>query len=64
MYEARGRFEWEQTSAILVAIMGIMHDPKKGKLPSPNELNPFINKKEFSKTKASVSILKDIFVKD
>lgn len=65
MYEAHGRFVWEQTASLIFTIMNIMHDPKKGKLPSINELNPFSHSdRAVQNYKAPISILKDIFVKD
>ena len=65
MYEARGRFEWNQTSHLIAAVFGIMHDPKKGKAPSPDDFNPYSRKAERKKqvTQVPVSFLKEVFVK-
>jgi len=62
MVEARGLFEWGQTSALLATVINIMRDPKKGKPVTPEMFNPFISKPKVI-PKVPVSVLKDIFVK-
>lgn len=41
MVEGRGRFEWNQTSALMALAVNLMRDPKRGKAVSPNDFNPF-----------------------
>ncbi len=65
MYEARGRFEWNQTSHLIAAVLGIVHDPKKGKAPVPDDFNPYSQKakKKNQVAQVPVSFLKEVFVK-
>jgi hypothetical protein len=64
MSDGRGKFEWQQTSSMLAVIAGIMHDPKKGKAPSPDDFNPYAQRqKRTVKHKAPLSVLRDIFCK-
>ena len=61
MTEARGRFEWGQTASLLAMIANVLRDPKKTKAVKPADFNPY-NVKQ--KTKAPVSILRDIWCKE
>ncbi len=62
MAEARGKFEWEQTSAIMALVVNMLRDPKKSKPVNPEDFNPY-HKKIIPRLKAPISILKDVFVK-
>ena len=46
MSEARGEFEWQQTSSLMAIVANIMRDPKKGKAVSPDDFNPYSQKKK------------------
>lgn len=65
MYDARGRFEWGQTSQILALIYNVNRDPKKNKAVNPNDLNPFAPKAKPLKVSQDKmkSILTDLFGK-
>ena len=60
MTEARGRFEWGQTASLMALIANVLRDPKKSRTVKPSDFNPY-NMKQ--KTKAPVSILRDIWCK-
>ena len=60
MTEARGRFEWGQTASLMALIANVLRDPKKSKAVKPSDFNPYNAK---PKTKAPVSILRDIWCK-
>lgn len=67
MSDARGMFDWNQTSCLLAVISGIMHDPKKGKAPTPDDFNPYAShyrNKNVHKQKAPLTVLRDIFCKN
>jgi hypothetical protein len=65
MVEARGRFEWNQTSALLATVINIMRDPKKSKAITPDELNPYhVKQKPKNIPKVPITVLKDLFVKN
>ena len=64
MYEARGRFEWDQTSMLIAVVINMMRDPKKNKPVTPPEFNPFrLKKKKQVVQKAPISVLKELFVR-
>ena len=60
MTEARGRFEWGQTASLMALIANVLRDPKKSRTVKPSDFNPYNAK---PKTKAPVSILRDIWCK-
>lgn len=63
MADVRGRFEWEQTASLMALIANIVRDPKKSKPASPDIFNPYAQQKH-KITKAPLSVLKDVFVKE
>ena len=65
MGEARSKSEWNQTASMMAIIASIMHDPKKGKAPTPEDFHPFLRKgnHRVTKQKAPLSVLRDIFCK-
>jgi hypothetical protein len=62
MSEARGRFEWEQTSSLMALVVNLTRDPKKSKAAKPADFNPYYIKPKVV-TKVPLSILKDVFVR-
>ena len=60
MTEARGRLEWGQTASLMALIANVLRDPKKSRTVKPSDFNPYNTK---LKTKAPVSILRDIWCK-
>ena len=60
MTEARGRFEWGQTASLMALIANVLRDPKKCRNVKPSDFNPYNTN---PKTKAPVSILRDIWCK-
>jgi len=60
MTEARGRFEWGQTASLMALIANVLRDSKKSRTVKPSDFNPYNAK---PKTKAPVSILRDIWCK-
>lgn len=64
MSEAKGKFDWQQTSSLMAIVANIMRDPKKGKPASPDDFNPYLQKKKSQAVpKVDISILKELFVK-
>lgn len=66
MSEARGEFEWQQTSSLMAIVANIMRDPKKGKAVSPDDFNPYSQKKKKHSQAVPIvpiDVLKQIFVK-
>ena len=63
MADARGKFEWEQTASLMALIVNLVRDPKKSKPAKPEAFNPYAQKEQ-KITKAPLSILKDVFVRD
>ena len=64
MVRARGRFEWNQTSLLVAAVINIMRDPKKGKPATPDMFNPFALKEKKKPTATvPITVLKDVFVR-
>lgn len=66
MVEARGRFEWNQTSALMALGANMVRDPRKHKSLSPNDFNPFAKKEKIPKLrgKEMLSVLKAAFIKE
>ena len=62
MAEARGRDNWNHTSALLALIMNVNRDPKKHGVVSPRELNPYEKKVKTVLKGKDLRILKDVFV--
>ena len=62
MADARGQSEWEQTASLMALIVNLVRDPKKSKPANPEIFNPYSPRVQ-KKTKAPLSILKDVFVK-
>ena len=62
--DARGRFEWEQTSAQMALIVNLLRDPKKSKPVKAEDFNPYRvqTKKQFIPN-LPLSVLKDVFVR-
>jgi len=68
---AEGRVEhddqllWSQTSAIVATLLNVNRDPKKGRLVSPEELNPYAgNRRRRSKRVADekdLQLLREVF---
>ena len=63
MSEARGRSEWACFSSIMALLVNMFRDPKKTKVISPNEFNPYMEKKSKNKVTVPVNLLKDLWVK-
>lgn len=63
MANARGRFEWSQTSSLIAVVVNMMRDPKKNKPATPEMFNPFLTKTKKDIPKVSISVLRDVFVK-
>lgn len=61
--DARGRFEWEQTSSLMALVVNLVRDPKKSKPSKAEDFNPYLIRQQ-KVTKAPLSILKDVFVKE
>ena len=66
MVEGRGRFEWNQTAALMALAVNLMRDPKKGKPVSPNDFNPFAPPKPVPvlKGREMLAALKAAFIKE
>lgn len=60
--EARGRFEWEQTSALMALVVNLVRDPKKSKPAKATDFNPYYVKPK-TVVKVPLSVLRDVFVK-
>ena len=65
MVEGRGRFEWNQTSALMALAVNLMCDPKKGKAVSPSDFNPFAPRKPIPvlKGREMLAALKAAFIR-
>ena len=62
--EARGRFEWEQTSAQMALIVNLFRDPKKSKPVKAEEFNPYrVETRNQEIQHVPLSVLKDVFVR-
>lgn len=62
--DARGRFEWEQTSAQMALLVNMFRDQKKSKPVKAADFNPYYRQsKEQVMMHVPVSVLKDVFVK-
>ena len=61
MGQERQRDQWAHTSLVLSVLANIHRDPKKSHRFSPDDFNPFSNRKPPG-PKAGVSILKQIFI--
>lgn len=66
MSEARGRTEWNQTSALMAVICNLFHDPKKGKPATPDQFNPYHERKPKKQSipKVPITVLRDVFCKE
>ncbi len=65
MAEAKGKDNWQHTSAVLALLANINRDPKKQKAFTPEDFNPYRKapeKKTILKGK-DLRILKEVFVK-
>jgi hypothetical protein len=62
MTEARGRFEWEQTSSLMALVVNLTRNPKKSKAAKATDFNPYYVKPKPIIT-APLSMLKDVFVR-
>jgi len=62
MAEAKGKDNWNHTSAILALIMNVNRDPKKHSAVSPRELNPYEKKVKTVLRGKDLRILKDVFI--
>lgn len=62
MAEARGRFEWNQTSALLALMVNLVRDPRRGSPARPSDFNPFAERPPVPVLRGrDLSILKDVF---
>jgi hypothetical protein len=61
MAEGRGKMEWGQTSCLMALVANILRDPKKGKISTPADFNPYFQNRK--PVKAPLSILRDVFCK-
>ena len=62
--DARGRFEWEQTSAQMALIVNLLRDPKKSQPVKAEDFNPYrMQAKDRFIPNAPLSVLKDVFVR-
>jgi len=62
MADARGRMEWEQTSAQMALIVNLLRDQKKSKPAKASDFNPYYVKPK-KIAHAPLTILRDVFVK-
>ena len=63
MAEAKTRAMWEHTSALMALLANCHRDPKKTRPFQPSDFNPYHRRrKDASQVKASISVLKQIFV--
>ncbi len=62
--DARGRFEWEQTSAQMALLVNMFRDQKKSKPVKAADFNPYYRQnKEQVMMHVPVSVLKDVLMK-
>ncbi len=63
MAEARSRERWAHTSALMVLTANIHRDQRKKPSPyKPADFNPYLRKRELPVRKASIEVLKRVFV--
>ena len=63
MAEARGCFEWEQTSSLMALIVNLVRNPTKSKPAKSADFNPYRHTPK-PITKVPLTILRDVFVKE
>ena len=63
MAEARGRDNWQRTSAVLALLANIHRDPKRSGLFKPDDFNPYTRRRPARLGKGSITVLKDVFVR-
>ena len=65
MVEGRGKFEWNQTSALMALAVNLMRDTRKGKPAKPTDFNPFAphEKTPPLRGKEMLAALKAAFIK-
>lgn len=66
MVEGRGKFEWNQTSALMALAANIVRDPRKGKTYSASDFNPFAKQEKPIKLRGKdmLQVLKAAFIKE
>jgi len=63
MAEARSRERWAHTSALLALIANVHRDHRKKPTPyKPADFNPHHRRRELPVRKASIEVLKQVFV--
>ncbi len=63
MAEARSRERWSHTSAVLALLANCHRDPRKKPTPyQPADFNPYQRRRERPVRKASIQVLKQVFV--
>jgi hypothetical protein len=62
MGEARSRFAWGHTSALLAMLANVHRDPKRARVLKPADFNPHIQKTPHRNERVGVDILKRVFV--
>lgn len=62
MTEARGKYEWQHTSALMALIVNLLRNPKKSKAVKPSDFNPYLAESK-PKVMAPLSILKEVWVR-
>lgn len=65
MVEGRGKFEWNQTSALMALAVNLMRDTRKGTPVKPADFNPFAPREKIPqlKGKEMLAALKNAFIK-
>lgn len=65
MAEAKGRYDWNQTSSLMALMVNLVRDPRRGKPAAPSDFNPYAQatSKPVLRGK-NLSILRDVFVKE
>lgn len=62
--DARGRFEWEQTSAQMALLVNMFRDQKKSKPVKAADFNPYrVHSKDNYIPNVPLSVLKDVFIR-
>ncbi len=66
MAEARGRDNWQHTSALLALLANIHRDPKRSGPFKPDDFNPYAQRKGAAKVdrKTGFAALRELFVKE
>jgi hypothetical protein len=64
MAESRRNEAWSHTANLMALVANVNRNPRKRARPySPLEFHPFLERKRTAYSKASIRILKDVFVR-